>query len=37
MYEYEYANRLAAFDHKISVVDIKTRKNGDNGQVNAFV
>lgn len=37
MYEYDYANRLAAFDHKISVVDIKTRKNGDNGQVNAFV
>ena len=37
MYEYEYANLLAAFDHKISVVDIKTRKNGDNGQVNAFV
>lgn len=37
MYEYEYANRLAAFDHKISVVDIKARKNGDNGQVNAFV
>lgn len=37
MYEYDYANRLAAFDHKISVVDIKARKNGDNGQVNAFV
>lgn len=34
---YDYAKRLAAFDHKISVVDIKTRKNGDNGQVGAFV
>lgn len=37
MYEYDYAKRLAAFDHKISVADIKVRKNGDNGQVGAFV
>lgn len=37
MYEYDYVNRLAAFDHKISVADIKVRKNGDSGQVNAFV
>ena len=34
---FDYANRIAAFDHKISVADIKTRKNGDNGQVGAFV
>lgn len=34
---FDYVNRIAAFDHKISVADIKTRKNGDNGQVNAFV
>lgn len=37
MYEYDYAKRLESFDHKISVADIKVRKNGDNGQVGAFV